>query len=185
MSEKSNEPERAKSERSKSELAVSGDLLFAAVFLAASVLLISQAPAQVQWFSKTKLFAQPAFWPLLSLTGMVGFGAAHLWTRMRRNDFKRDWAEAAIWLRSVEFVIWFMIYVSLVPLIGYLAATLVFAPLLTFRMGYRGAKPLMAAAVMGLVVVLFFKTFLSVKIPGGAIYEYLPDGLRTLMIIYF
>ncbi len=45
-------------------------------------------------------------------------GRGHLATRWRRTDFMREWVEVGMWLRSVEFVIWFMVYVSLVPIIG-------------------------------------------------------------------
>ena len=41
------------------------------------------------------------------------------------------------------------------------------------------------AALTGGVIVLLFKTILSVKIPGGALYEMLPAGLRVVMMAYF
>jgi len=147
--------------------------------------LVSQIPTQVQWFKGTKLFAQPAFWPVVSLTGMLVFGALHFATRVRKDDMRRDWAEAAFWLRSVEYVVWFMIYVHSVPVIGYLLASVIFAPALAYRQGYRSARMVLAAVGMALVTVLFFKTFLSVRIPGGAIYEYLPSAARSFMITYF
>ncbi len=164
---------------------VSGDVLFAAFFLILSAYLVSQIPWQVQWFKGTKLFAQPAFWPVVSLAGMLIFALFHFATRFRRDDWGREWAEAAVWTRSVEYVVWFMIYVHAVPLIGYLLSTLIFAPVLAYRRGYRQPKTLLAAAGVGLLTVLFFKSFLPVKIPGGAIYEYLPNGLRSFMIINF
>ena len=78
-----------------------------------------------------------------------------------------------------------MAYVYLMPLLGYLPATLVFMCLLTLRLGYRNLRYLLIAAVIAIAIVLFFKTALAVKISGGAIYEYLPDGLRNFMIINF
>jgi hypothetical protein len=56
--------------------------------------------------------------------------------------------------------------------------------LLALRLGYN-ARMAAWSAVGGLATVLLFKTFLSVKVPGGAIYEYLPNGLRAFMITYF
>lgn len=164
---------------------VSGDLLFAIFFLICTLFLVSQIPWQVQWFSGTKLFAQPAFWPVVSLTGMTVFGLFHMATRFRKDDLRREWLELGYWVLSVEYVIWFMAYVHAVPFAGYLLSTIIFAPLLSYRREYRSAKMLLASAGMGLVTVLFFKSFLSVKIPGGLIYEYLPNGLRTFMIVYF
>ena len=54
-----------------------------------------------------------------------------------------------------------------------------------WRCGYRGLGPLAASVAFGVAVVLFFKTFLRIKIPGGALYEVLPDPLRGAMILYF
>jgi hypothetical protein len=165
--------------------AKSGELLFVLLFFVLAVLLLSQLPDQVKWFKKTKLAAQPALWPAISIVGMVVFGGGHLWNIFRKDDLQRERGEAAIWLRSIEFALWFMLYVVVVPITGYLLTTLVFAPLLAFRVGYRSGPVLAYACLMGLGTVLFFKTFLSVKIPGGMIYEYLPNAMRSFMIVYF
>jgi hypothetical protein len=77
-----------------------------------------------------------------------------------------------------------MVYVYAIPVIGYLLATVTFCVLLTFRIGYRG-RALGVAAVFGLLVVLVFKAGFNVKIPGGAIYEYAPDGMRYFLLRYF
>lgn len=171
------------SEKHKSS--VSGDLLFAALFILLSLFLLSQMPDQVTWVEKAKWATQPGFWPLVSLTGMVGFGALHLLTRLRFNDFGREWAEGLNWLKGIEFAVWFMVYVWIVPIIGYLLATLIFAPTLAFRMGYRSGRILWSAVALGFGTVFIFKTLLQVKIPGGAIYEYLPNALRSFMIVNF
>ena len=92
--------------------------------------------------------------------------------------------EAIIWARSLEYLVWFMVYVWLVPIVGYLPVTLIFAPLLAFRLGYRSKQMLLLAAAMGFLIVVFFKAGLSVKIPGGMAYEYLPDAIRNFMIVY-
>lgn len=170
---------------SKAKQPVAGDFLFALIFFVAVCLLLSQLPWQIIWVPKTKLVAQPGFWPAISLVGMVVMGGAHLATRWRRSEFGREWVEAFMWLRSIEYVFYFMIYVLVVPIIGYLAATLLFAPLLAWRAGYRRRRTILAAMATGLTIVLFFKTFLSVKIPGGAVYEYLPNAIRSFMIINF
>jgi hypothetical protein len=163
----------------------SGQLIFAVAFLVFALFLASQLRVEVQWFPKTKMFAQPAFWPTLSILGMVVFGLFHVRSNFRRDDWRREWAEVSIWARSLEFVVWFMVYVHMVPVIGYLLSSLIFAPLLAYRMGYRSRFMLGAAMVTALSVVVVFKSLLSVKIPGGMIYEHLPGGLRTFMILYF
>lgn len=78
-----------------------------------------------------------------------------------------------------------MAYVAVVPVLGYLATTIAFTTSLAFRQGYRGVKSLGAAALLGLTIVLVFKTGLSVKIPGGAVYEHLHGPLRNFMIVNF
>lgn len=163
----------------------SGELLFVGLFLLFAVFLLSQMPDQVKWFKKTKWSGQPALWPAIGVIGMVVFGGLHFATRFRKDDWKREFPEALVWLRSFEFVGWFMIYVWAVPRFGYLPSTLIIAPVLAFRMGYRSRRMLWAATGSGLMVVLIFKTFLEVKIPGGAIYEYLPGALRLFMILNF
>ncbi len=93
--------------------------------------------------------------------------------------------EAVQWLRALEYLAWFMVYVWAVPIIGYLPATLIFMGALAVRAGYRNRRVILAALAMGLGIVLVFKTMLSVKIPGGLLYEYLPDALRSIAILNF
>ncbi|MEL6963109.1 MAG: tripartite tricarboxylate transporter TctB family protein [Pseudomonadota bacterium] len=162
-----------------------GGLIFALLFLAVSLLLVWQLEGETKFSAKGQLAAQPAFWPAIGVIGMAVFGGLHALGEWRQRDARRGLGEVAIWLRSFEYLAWFMAYVFAVPIIGYLPTTLIFAVTLAFRAGYRSPKLLGAAALMGVGVVLIFKTFLSVKIPGGALYEYLPDGLRSAALIYF
>lgn len=161
-----------------------GSLIFVALFVVLSVFLLSQLGAETKFSAKGKLFAQPRFWPAVGVAMMVGFGLLHLGMNWRE---RAGWAsgEVVYWLRALEYLAWFMVYVWAVPIIGYLAATLILMVLLAFRQGYRGGRQLLTAAMVGFVIVLVFKTGLSVKIPGGAVYEYLPDGLRNFMIVNF
>ena len=165
-----------------------GGIIFAGLFLATAVLLLTQLGTETKFSAKTiwskKIFAQPAFWPAVGVGGMVLFGALHValaWMKRQPGETR----EAVFWLRPLEYLIWFMAYVFAVPLIGYLLATVIFMTALAFRAGYRGPRMLCAAALTGLGIVLIFKTTLSVKIPGGAIYEYLPDTVRNFLIVNF
>ena len=165
-----------------------GGALFAMLFLIMALGLLSQLGAETKFSAKTiwskKLFAQPAFWPAVGVIGMAGFGALHLVLSVLRRT-SGTLTEAALWLRPVEYLAWFMVYVFAVPQVGYLAATVIFTTLLALRAGYRSARMLGLAAATGLGIVLIFKTALSVKIPGGAIYEHLQDALRNFMIVNF
>lgn len=161
-----------------------GQLIFALVFLSLSVLLLALIGEQTAWVKKTKLFAQPRFWPAVSLGGMVLLGGLHLYQLPWRRVSRYDLWEARQWGRSLEYGLWFMGYVLLVPIIGYLPITLVFVPLLARRMGYRSPLMMWLSIGFALVVVVLFKGLLSVKIPGALIYEYLPGSLRSFFILY-
>ena len=162
-----------------------GDLYFSVAFLAFSVALLLSLPAQNTWVSNTRLFAQPAFWPYAAVISMVFFAILHLISALVSPALEGRWKEMWFWLRSVEYAGWFMIYVLTVPQFGYLPSTVLFAVILTYRIGYRSPKLLGSAAAFGCAVVVIFKTFLQVKVPGGALYEFLPTGLRSFMLTYF
>jgi len=161
-----------------------GDLVFAILFLTFSLILLTQLQDQTKWVARKSLFVQPRFWPAVAVIGMVVFGILHLigslWSPRIYGRLKEMW----FWARSFEYVAWFLIYVYLVPLTGYLPTTLVFCVLLALRAGYRDRTTLLAAAGSGLFIVVLFRGLLQVKIPGGAVYEYFPDGMRAFMLTY-
>lgn len=160
-----------------------GQILFALGFVALSVLLLAQIGSQTRWTERTAFFSQPRFWPAVGLGGMVLLGGLHLkrlpWRRLTLDDR----AELRRWASVLEYAVWFLVYVLLVPLLGYLPVTLLFVPLLAWRMGYRSGFMMGISLVFAVAVVVMFKSFLGVKIPGGAVYEYLPGGLRSFFIL--
>ncbi len=162
-----------------------GQVVFAMVLVAVSAVLLLQIGEQTRWVDKTKLFAQPRFWPAVGLGAMVVLAGLHLgrlpWRRVTRFD--RD--EALKWLSALEFVVWFLAYVWAVPILGYLPVTLVFLPALAWRMGYRSGRWMALSVGLAVAIVVLFKSFLSVRIPGAAAYEYLPDTLRSFFILNF
>ena len=164
---------------------IRGQLIFALLFLALSILLISQLGDQTKWIKKTKFAAQPRLWPMIALTGMVFFTGLHLWRLPRRRILQVDLQEAKRWLQVNEYCVWFIAYVWVVPQIGYLISTLIFLPALAYRAGYQNKQMMTYAACIGFSIVVIFKSFLEVKIPGGAIYEFLPNALRSFFILNF
>lgn len=162
-----------------------GDLVFATVFLLLSLWLASQLQSQTIWANGQHLFAQPRFWPAVGVFGMAGFGALHFLSSVASDRIPGRWPEVLSWVRALEFVGWFLAYVWLVPWAGYLLATVGFMAVLTLRMGYRDLRMIGAAACTGVAIVLLFKTFLQVRLPGGQLYHVLPDGLSTFMLTYF
>lgn len=162
-----------------------GDIVFAWVFLIASVFLLAQIFDQTAYKAGGKLFSQPRFWPAVSLTLMTIFAAFHLLGSALSERIEGRWAEVWLWVSTLEYAGWFIAYAALVPYAGYLPTTVVFAVLLSLRAGYRSRTALCAAALSALGIVLVFKTFLQVKLPAGQVYEYLPDGIRQIMLTYF
>ncbi len=169
-----------------------GDLLFAVLMFALSLFLLSQLGSETRWFNRVPLLLQPRFWPTVVLAVLTVFSAIYLvmsYRNYRRHRTPRDvpvpMAELIEWARPVEYAVYFVLYAAAVPIVGYLPATLVFLPLMGRRVGYRTAKPLIGLALIGLVVVLFFKTGLQVKMPPGAIYDWFPDAVRNVLIRNF
>jgi len=172
------------------------DIVFACAFVVLSVWLFTQLGNEAKFSGKGKLFAQPAFWPALSLAGMVIFGGLHLLQILRGRRHKdASKPEEAVtelsrpsslaWFGVFEFYLYFMVYVWAVPVLGYLLATIIFTTLLALRTGYRSKKMLGLAAASGIAIVILFKAFLSVKIPAASWYSTLPDRLANFMITNF
>ena len=161
-----------------------GDLVFASLFLLLSLLLLTQIGHQAKWMASGKWSSQPALWPGIAIIGMTVFAGLHWASALASSRIPGRRAELLVWLRSLEFVFWFMAYVVAVPLFGYLPSTLVFADALTRRMGYRSRAMIGWSLLVALAVVVIFKSFLQVRVPGGLAYEYLPDALRSFMLTY-
>lgn len=162
-----------------------GDIVFAWLAFLFSVFLLTQIADQTAWRNGGKLFAQPRFWPAVSLSGMALFALLHLLGSALSARIEGRWAEIWVWLKSLEYAAWFIAYAAAVPYTGYLPTTITFAVVLAVRVGYRRVRTLCVAALSAIVIVVLFKTFLQVKLPSGLVYEYLPDGLRQIMLTYF
>lgn len=163
------------------------EIVFRAAAFCFALFLLARLPEETTWVAGQRWTAQPAFWPAVSIAGMTLFGAFEIVFSWRRNRVGRGetiLGEIGMWVRTAEFALWFMAYVFLVPLAGYLPTTLFLAIALAVRLGYRDGRAMLAAVIVGLATVIVFKGLLSVKIPGGAVYELLPPVLRNFMILY-
>lgn len=162
-----------------------GDLVFAVVFFAFSAFLVASLGSQTIWAEGTALYAQPRFWPAVSLGGMTFFAALHWVGSALSPRIRGRWREVWLWVRSVEYAGWFLGYVLLVPILGYLIATLLTGAVLMIRVGYRSLAAICGMIATTFIIVLIFKSTLKVNLPGGAIYEYLPTAWRSFMLTYF
>lgn len=161
-----------------------GDLVYAVASFVAALMLIAMLPSQVKFLDRGDLVAQPGFWPLVGVMMMVGFGAVQLAMTFAAPRLPGRWQEVWFWIRSLEYVAWFTLYVILVPVLGYLPSTVIFALIMVFRLGYRSPGAFAAAAGLGVLIVVIFKAGLGVHIPAGQIYQYLPTSLRTFFMVY-
>jgi hypothetical protein len=161
-----------------------GEILFVTITMMIALALLAAVPWQTTWLPGKNLAAQPRLWPTLSLSAIVLFGLLNGLSRVKVTRTPGRWQEAWAWVRALEFIGWYMVYVLAIPVIGYLAATIAFCVGLALRMGYRG-RTVWIAAAFGLFVVLFFKTAMNVKIPAGAIYDFAPEQLRYVLMRYF
>ncbi|GIX13415.1 MAG: hypothetical protein KatS3mg118_1374 [Paracoccaceae bacterium] len=161
-----------------------GDLFYAIICVLFSVFMVFSLRSQTVWVDNTKLFAQPAFWPHLAAWAMLAFSLLHLLSTLVSPRLAGRWQEVWFWIRSAEFALWFMGYVVIVPLLGYLPSTILFTVALSLRLGYRGPKYLGSAVLFAIAVVVVFKSLLQVKVPGGAAYELLPTALRSFFLTY-
>lgn len=163
-----------------------GELPFALGMLGFALLMLSQIGTQAQWVAKgVKFYAQPAFWPGVGLAGMAFFSALHVLVAIRARKPDTEWREMLVWLRAFEFVLWYLAYAWLTPLSGYMLASLITMVALVWRVGLRDRQSLLWAAVFAMGMVLVFKAGLSVKIPGGALYDLFPDRIRIFLSLNF
>ena len=90
------------------------------------------------------------------------------------------------WIRSLEFILYFLVYTFSISILGYLISTLVFAVFLTYRLGYRTKKWVLISLFSSFIVVLIFRTILQIKTPINIwLYQYFPENIEVFMKIYF
>ena len=167
-----------------------GNLAFAVLMLLIVLVLVISIPFETKWFDGVSLVKQPRLWPTFCLVGMALFGLLYsiqIWRsyKIQLGQVQSELNELSSWLRPLEFVFYFVLYVWSVPLAGYLLSTLLFFSLLTIRAGYRTLLMFWVSLATGFGIVIVFKSLLQVKIASGAIYDYLPDGWATFFMIYF
>lgn len=161
------------------------EIVFAVASFLVAVLLAALWSTETTWINNQPWSRQPGLWPLIAVVGMLLFGTGELIAcllRNLRNGGGSVAEELVLWARAGEYVIWFMAYVLATPWIGYLPATMIFTTALAWRLGYRG-RMVALSPLVALGIVVLFKTFLSVRIPGGAVYDLLPHALRNFLVI--
>lgn len=166
-----------------------GEFAFTLFLTVAAIVLLSLITEETKFYKRLKLPTQPGFWPAIGLGGMLLCGTILSFTGWRQWKKARsssdDIAEIMFVARAGEFMLWFMVYVWITPWTGYLFSTVVFMVCLAWRAGYRNGRMMLISGGIGVGIVVLFKSFLSVKIPSGAVYELLPPALQSFMAINF
>jgi lipid-A-disaccharide synthase-like uncharacterized protein len=161
-------------------------VVFVVALFMFTAFLVASLPFEISWKAGQSFFEQPGHWTIISIIGMTVFCLPLLIQTIRFRDRNQSSiAEIKNWILALEYVGWFLSYSIVMGYIGYLPASILFCTLLAWRTGYQDRKSLLSAIFVAIFTVVVFKSFLTVKIPGGAIYEYLPEGLRNIMIHYF
>ncbi len=131
--------------------------------------------------------------PMICLSVLVPAALWNLWGAARaqawRVRFKQPTGmayEVMQWLRALEFVGWFVVYTALVPVLGYLCATLLLGTALPWRLGYRGLRWMSICLAASFVIVLVFRTGLQIRTPVNIwLYDQLPQRWETFMQVWF
>jgi hypothetical protein len=99
---------------------------------------------------------------------------------------KRTGKELLNWLKSLEFVAYFLIYTFVIPTLGYLLATVFFGVGLTWRLGYRSLRWISISFTTAVVIVLVFRTLLQIRTPLQiTLYEFFPPAVEGFLKTYF
>ena len=175
------------SDNARSSAAI--NLFCAAFIVVVTLVLVSQLGSQTRWLKRVDLVMQPGFFPALGLLvmGMPALVLSVVSFRQVRSgiEVKSPRIIVAGLHRCCEFAVWFLVYVYIIRWVGYLVATLLFMPALSLRVGFRGVRWMVTAILIGLVIVLLFRTGLQVRLPDGYVYGYLPPEMRNFMIRNF
>jgi len=109
----------------------------------------------------------------------------HLWRKRFLLPTKASF-EVVKYIEAFEFVIYFIAYTMLVPIFGYLLATVFLGVFLPWRLGYRGRLWLLRSFSCSVAVVIVFRTLLQIKTPVSIwLYDLMPAPLRGFLLTYF
>lgn len=177
-----------------------GDLLFSLVMLGFVAFLLWHFNAESGWDNRKlpqkrvgKILKQSWVGPMMCMAILVPAVLVNLWQSIKkwRRDKRqlvpnRIRYELTQWLRSFEFIAYFLVYTFVISYLGYLLSTVGFAVFLTYRLGYRGWRWFGITVAAAFAIVLLFRTILQIKTPINIwLYDQLPLALENFMKVYF
>ncbi len=179
---------------------ITGDLTLSIIFLLFVVFLLIYFNSESGWSARDlnqkrvgKILKQQWVGPLMCM--VILLPATILNTLEAFKAYKKSkrlllpnkiMYEMTQWIRSLEFILYFLVYTFSITVLGYLISTLIFAVFLTYRLGYRTKKWIFISLFSSFIVVLIFRTILQIKTPVNIwLYKFLPENLEVFMKIYF
>ena len=179
---------------------VTGDLTLSIIFLIFVSFLLISFNTESGWDGRElsqkrvgKILKQQWVGPLICMVILVPAAIYNLYqSTIQLNINKRLRMPRRIkyelfqWLKSLEFIVYFLIYTNIITIFGYLISTVIFAIFLTTRLGYRSLKWILRSTIAAFIIVIIFRSILQIKTPVNIwLYKYLPQNFEVFMKIYF
>ena len=177
-----------------------GDLFLSFICLLFAVFIIFHFSSETGWEDRTldhkrfgKILKQPWVGPMACVSILLPAAIFNLVSSYRKWRYKnrnlipnRFFYEFSIWLKALEFIVYFLIYTLSIRYFGYFLSTVIFGIFLTNRLGYRSLRWQVRTILTTIAIVLIFRTFLKIKTPVNIwLYEFFPKNIETFMKIYF
>jgi hypothetical protein len=164
-------------------------ILFAAISsgLLALIGVATKSNAKGGWWT------QPWLMPGIALGLLVLANLITLWREvadLRANPPSTDekvegWTALLGWLRPLEFLFYYLLYVYSIQHAGYFPSTLVFVLFLLWRVGLTAPRWLLAGLGLIIFMIGVFRIGLGVWMPAPELYEIFPDAIRNALIRWF
>ncbi|MFM7333471.1 MAG: tripartite tricarboxylate transporter TctB family protein [Tabrizicola sp.] len=89
------------------------------------------------------------------------------------------------WLRPLEYLGYYAIYIYAIQHLGYFPSTLVFVLFLLWRVGLTAPRWQLAGLALVVFMIGVFRMGLGVWMPAPEFYELFPGAIRTALIRWF
>ncbi len=177
-----------------------GDLALSIIFLLVVMFLLIHFNLESGWYDRDldhkrfgKILKQQWVGPLICMCILFPSACINFYQSCKSSINKKKLRiknltiyEILEWIKSLEFIFYFLAYTFLISFLGYLFSTLVFAVFLTYRLGYRTFKWICISLFSAFCIVLIFRTILQIKTPINIwLYDKFPETLEIFMKIYF
>ena len=164
-----------------------GQWLYGGLAFAVALFLLASIPFQTSYFEGVPWYKQPRTWPSIAIIGMLLAGLGHFGALSRfqeRDDALPLRDDLSLLAGAFQISLWFLLYIFAVGVFGYLPSSLAFAVFMVWKAGYTDARMYLYAALLSVAIVVVFKGFLKVNIPGGDLYNHLPEAMQRFAKLY-